>query len=481
MNKKEFAKKCVLSYTEPSLFWIPWKKATSETYLVTFKRYANINIEYGKTAYMIDEEILTSENAVYYIYDILGNYYDAVGNTHAAPFELWSNSISLPKGKYFYKEMCSIGYCKLIKDIIPFEVTGNNDIIITHHQANMITIDYHIELFDMCFYRVVGNKTEDNDDVRYYSRNPFLYTSEHIEETEDSRALTEAQIPLLKIDSVKNYKKDYINKIGFDLEISNVNDNISETLIKREANAEFELPRTVEAWNDTYKITSTYALGISQKFSYITTVDNTNYTDYDINLKNCNYIQNYSLYSTTRGTTYNKYKHSYLSYYTYPTNPNDYYKYEGYNMKTTIISGFDGLVGNITLVGKNTVLYKQDKVTYSVNIKDTVVSPVTGETTTTENNTPSTTTENYNNEVENFNEIVLFKSIFTGLADVEKITLSTPYLYKKKNNNLTCYSGYLRPNTYSENRSIVYGSDIKNKDADTIFVGALIGYDKREE
>lgn len=59
MDKKELLKRWVLAYTEPSLFYIPWKKL-KETYTVEFKRYANVQVKYSSSLanyYMIDKEV----------------------------------------------------------------------------------------------------------------------------------------------------------------------------------------------------------------------------------------------------------------------------------------------------------------------------------------------------------------------------------------------------------------------------------------
>lgn len=488
MDKKELLKRWSLAYTEPSLFYIPWRKL-KETYTVEFRRYANVQVKYSSLAnyYMIDKEVPYSANAEYYILDKNGNYYDSIGISHGSTkFKLWSNTIKLPKGQYFYKEMRSVTCCRLIEDIMPFTVTGSQDVVIMHHQANMMTINYHIELMNMCFATTIKNYSKDIENSRKFhlaGERSDRYRAEDLRDIKiNSIYNTDTKIPIIKIDSVSSYKKEYTDKIKFDINFVDI-ESTGSIKISENSDAEFQLPKTDDDWNLTYNVIQGWVDYKPRKLIYNTVVNNTSYENDFINTANNNYITNIIFVNHTDGQTYNNYTISDITWYYNPNNrPVGNWDYEAYNMTSNILSGFNGTMTDITIPSKNTVLYTNSKIECYKNKKTINIDPKTGEETVTEDETPSKVVSVSDSEYSNFNETTLLSSVFTGLSDNEDIRFTAPHLYKKKGNNITCYTGYISSSrVYVEKREAIYGSDIENKNADEIFVGALIEYEERQE
>lgn len=490
MDKKELLKRWALAYTEPSLFYVPWK-GKHHTYTVEILRYANIQFSklvspssnrYKLYTYMITDEICYSWlNAFYYIYDKNGNYYNSIGEKFKSKKPLnFQNTIKLPKGEYFYKEMISLHGCKLIEGIIAFSVTDEHNTIVMHHQANLLSINYNIELEKIDFNYDSTIYTEEREEKRAFSpsHRDELYLAEMIEDTQYIPNTIDIGIPIIKVKKISNYKKDYTNDVSLDVAMYDVGE--IDEILKDESNDEFVLPRTPELWNLTYKIKHTYSLSKYKTFYYSIKINDITYDDDKSNSIGSYHTKNISGVYSTFGKKYNNYSRTILSWYYYPHGNDKDWQYEGYKATTVEITGFDGQIGSSKLVGKNTVLFSKEETTYHLKRIYTNVSPETGEKTIREEEIPSTSLTT-NTEIDNFNELTIFETLLVGIANNYRLgDICNIYLYKEKGTSLTCY-GLGGSNKLLEVRYLENGNDIANKDADSIYAGVLIAREERQE
>ena len=490
MDKKELLKRWALAYTEPSLFYVPWNEK-HHTYTVEFLRYANIQFSklvspsshrYKSYTYMITDEICYSWlNASYYIYDKNGNYYNSIGEKFKSEKPLnFQNTIKLPKGEYFYKEMRSLHGCKLIEEIIAFSVTDEHNTIVMHHQANLLSINYNIELekidfnYDSTIYTIEKEEKRDNSHP-----NKTCYIAEYIEDVQYIPNAINISIPIIKVKKISNYKKDYTNDVLLDVALYDVGE--VDEILKNESNAEFVLPRTsAELWNLTYKRKNTYSLSKYKTFYYSIKINDITYDDDKSNRIGSYHTKNISSVYSTSGKKYNNYSRTTLDWYYYPNGGVENWQYEGYRTTTSEITGFDGRIGSSKLIGKNTVLFSREDTTYHFKKIYTNVSPETGEKTIREEEFPSTSVTT-NTEIDNFNELTIFEPLLVGTANNYRLgDICNIYLYKEKGTSLTCY-GLGGSNQLLEVRYLENGNDIANKDADSIYAGVLIAREERQE
>ena len=497
MDKKELLKRWALAYTEPSLFYVPFSKQKVTTYPVEFRRYANVKTSSsngsssGFYTYMIADEIYHPfASAMYQIYDKKGNYYDVNGNKHMSEtITLHSNYINLPKGQYFYKEMRSLGGCRLNKEIIPFSVADNQNTIVIHHQANLLSINYDIELeqidlsYDKNYYT---KETEHNRWSKHLESYPATdwFTAERIIDMTNYLEPTNFSVPIIKIRNISNYNKNYSNLVSFGINFYDYGEDANEIDIttSTNCNADFILPRPIEPYERTYVEQITLCKSKIRNLYYDIKVNDTIYdNDKTSRIGSKDIVHICSIYNNY-GTIYNTYLDMTLTWYSYPDGSVLDWKYEGYRAETKELFGMNGRIGNTELVGKNTVLFSREDITPYSKKTYTYVNPETGERTDTVEETPATSYAT-TLELENFNEITIFKPIFNGIANIDRQNipdLYNIYLYKTKGSSISCYM-YSGSVSLRESRSLENGNDIKNKDADSIFIGALISYEERQE
>ena len=491
MDKKELLKRWALAYTEPSLFYVPWKKKHS-TYTVEFRRYANIQFSkivppsssrYMDYAYMISDEIYYSWlNAYYYIYDKNGNYYNSIGDKFKSEKPLnFQNTIKLPKGEYFYKEMTSLHGCKLIEGIIAFSVTDEHNTIVMHHQANLLSINYNIELEKIDFYESTSyiEETEAKRNLGYHHPSGDWYTAERIEDTQIIPWGINIKVPIIKVQNVSNYKNNYTNDVSLDIEFYDSGE--IDEVISTKCDAEYILPRTPELWALTYKYQKTKSLSKHRMFYYNVKVNNTIYDDDKTNTIGSKRIKDMCVLYSNSGTYYNGYSNTTLTWYYNPEYGHvGNWLYEGYNAEISEMFGFRGRIGNSILTGKNTVLFSQDNITEYGKKTYISVSPETGEKTIEEKEYPSESLTT-NVEVDNFNEMTIFQPLFVGIANNYQLGgICKSYLYKTKGSTLTCYGLGGSENLW-EKRYLENGNEILNKDADSMYIGVLIQKEERQE
>ena len=493
MDKRELLKRWVLAYTEPSLFYVPWKKNDS-TYTVEFRRYANIQFSskhisskyYLDYAYMISDEIYYKDlYANYYIYDKNGNYYDIIGGKHTSDkILIFSNTIKLPKGEYFYKEMVSVYGCRLIEEIIPFSVTEEHNTVVLHHQANLLSVNYNIELENLEFRYNDTSYIEEIEKNRTYKglQYPYndWYTAERIEDVQYPPIGININVPIIKIQNISNYKKEYTSNASLDVIFYDTGE-IDDEVLADKCNAEFILPRTQELWELTYKIQKTHSISKARTFYYSIKVNDVIYDNDKTNKIGSNVIKVLCNSHSTFITHYNNFRETTLKWY---YNPNiekvENWEYEGYDAITREISGFNGQIGSSELIGKNTVLFSETLISEYIKDIYTYVNPETGEKTISDKVTPSTSNV-YNVEVDNFNEMTILQPLFNGIANNYQLgKICHSYLYKTKGSSLTCYGLNGTENLY-EKRYLENGNEILNKDADSIYIGVLIQTEKRQE
>lgn len=143
MDKKELLKRWVLAYTEPSLFYIPWKK-TKE-----IEVWINNNHYVDNSHYIIDHSNIGG------IFTPDGKLISKVTFNTTSHHGLFI--ISLKQGTYIYKEAISPNACELSNDVI-FTITNYD------YPRKFINIQHHtVQSFYMAFYKKNTNINQLSD------------------------------------------------------------------------------------------------------------------------------------------------------------------------------------------------------------------------------------------------------------------------------------------------------------------------------
>lgn len=468
MDKKELLKRWVLAYTEPSLFYIPWKKEPS-MYVVRFIRYSTIvGVRYGLVDSGIESQVYGSP--LFYVYDSQGNYYDNSGGKHQEEFPLQSMAMNLPNGTYYYKEMKSLIGCKLIKDVICFKIQGANIDIELHYKPNLIHIEYNIVPYTWIESYLEGFYTVDEEGSRSSRYNPRFWV-QHLG-TIDSpyKRHREFDIPIIQITHA------FIEGSDKDIDIQ-IETKVTKNVVEYDDRPDLTINKTIyqceyysfEPSDETYIMPKTYA----HKEIY----------------ENTSYVYKYKGIEYQFNQNYMYYTHSHFFGYCAPSGDN-YISYSYiYTLRGEIyaeyISGFDGRMPPEYNWGDKSVTIKRIESTpYEKYIHGSEYEIVNNkyifEGTVTENEQEASieTDEKY---YENFNEIFIFSEILNTIATEEKIDILSPMIYKMRNGKRSCYFARFMDRQHFEERFLVYGEEVTNAEADHIFVGALIAYEEREE
>ena len=67
------------------------------------------------------------------------------------------------------------------------------------------------------------------------------------------------------------------------------------------------------------------------------------------------------------------------------------------------------------------------------------------------------------------------------LAQNENIPLCKTFMYKIKNGDVSCYFASFTSGDMYETHYLKYGNTTTNNEADEVYIGALIQYEKRDE
>lgn len=409
------------------------------------------------------------------IYDSQGNFYTKYGDKTTGDIPIINqNSIHLPKGNYFYKEMRSLIGCKLIYDVIPFSVKDENTVIDIYHNVNMIKFEYHIEVFDHVFQEVADSYVQRYEGKRGHYENGIL-RSFNVEHLGKNHYIYENvyKEPIVKIDNVSFGGKKYSIPIEIDSEITRVDKDSYLSADKRDYYTEYY---------DPY---------ITGKFDGKTESSDV-YEKYSFNL--LKYIYRYD------GQTYN-FKNDYATFLHSLSKQVNYYDVDWTYKNLSYSSEY----GNQYLVaeekGKNGTVSLEvtigDKYATYVNVKSTLYQKATYYSLDSKSNDNHRITTDgviseeeiqptemiISNYYENFYEVSMFEEIISTIAQAENITVLSPILYKEKENKVNCYAAYLNNYQFEhdEVRVLVYGDNIENKDADDVYIGALIQYESRDE
>ena len=468
MDKKELLKRWALAYTEPSLFYVPWKKEPS-MYVVRFIRYSTIvGVSYG----LVDSgiEYRSTDTPLFYVYDSQGNYYDNIGGKHQEEYPLHSMSMNLPNGTYYYKEMKSLIGCKLIKDVICFKIQGANIDIELHYKPNLIHIEYNIVPYTRIISYLEDFYTVDDEGERSSGYNHRFYV-QHLG-TIDSPydRYRELDIPIIQI------TRAFIEGSDKDIDIQ-IETKVTETGFGcDDYRPELTLNKIIyqgeyysfEPSDATYITSYTYAhKEIHENTSYVYKYKG---IEYQFNQDYMNYTYGHFAAFAPSGDNYINYS------CIYTLRGEIYARY---------ISGFDGkMPPEYNWGDKSVTIKKIDSTPYGKYIHGSEYKIVNNKYifagTITENEQEASI-ETYEKYYENFNEVFIFSEILNTIAVEEKITILSPMIYKMRNGKRSCYFARFMDTQHFEKRFLVYGEEVTNTEADHIFVGALIAYEEREE
>ena len=472
MDKKELLKRWVLAYTEPSLFYIPWKKEPS-MYVVRFIRYSTIvGVRYGLVDSGIESQVYGSP--LFYVYDSQGNYYDNSGGKHQEEFPLQSMAMNLPNGTYYYKEMKSLIGCKLIKDVICFKIQGANIDIELHYKPNLIHIEYNIVPYTWIISYLEDFYTVDQE-INRSSRAGGHYL-DYIFEVQNLGTIDspymrhrEFDIPIIQITRafIEGSDKDIDIQIETKVTkgVMEYDDRPDLTLNKKILQGEYY---SFEPSDATYIASGTYAhKEIYENTSYIYKYKG---IEYQLN-------QDYMRYTYNKFFVYAPSGNNYINCSRIYTRRNEIYaKY---------VSGFDGEMppeynwGNKSVTVKRIYSTPYEKYIHGSGYEIVNNKYIfTGTVTENEQEASIEADEKY---YENFNETLIFSEILNTIATEEKITILPPMIYKMCNGKRSCYSARYMDTQHFEERFLVYGEEVTNTEADHIFVGALIAYEEREK
>lgn len=480
MDKKELLKRWALAYTEPSLFYVPCRKPNTMCNIL-FHHHAPMKNRDSATYYYTGEntDSIVYASPIFAIYDSQGNYYTKDGEKVKGDIYILNhNNIHLPKGNYYYKEMRSLIGCKLNYDVIPFSVKEENTTIDIYHNINMIKFEYHIEVFDQIYQEVTDSyvhrwandrvsyddsgmfETIKGFDVEYLGKNHYIHKWAY-------------KRPIVKIDNVSLGGKKYPISIEIDTEVTRRDSDSYLSASKYNYYTEYYDPYITGKFDGKEEHSDIY-----EKYSY-----NILKYIYRFNGKNYDFEKSYAdfLSSLTKQISYYDIDWTFkdLSYWVH-----DQYQVAETKGKKGIISA-EVNVGNKYAMCVNVKSTPYEKVT--IYRLDTEKSRINHHITTTdimsekEIQPTETIISNY---YENFYEVSMFKEIISVMAKAENITVLSPILYKEKEGKMNCYTAYLSRidyYKYDEIRTLVYGNNIENKDADDIYIGALIQYESRDE
>lgn len=477
MDKKELLKRWVYAYGAPSLFYVPWRKSNTMCSVI-FQHHAPMKNRNSVTYYYTGEntDSIVYSYTMFAIYDSQGNFYTKDGEKSKGDTPIINqNSIYLPKGNYFYKEMRSLIGCKLIYDVIPFSVKDENTVIDIYHNVNMIKFEYHIEVFDHVFQEVADSYVQRYEGNRAYYENGILRSFD-VEHLGKNHYIYENvyKEPIVKIDNVSFGGKKYSIPIEIDSEITRVDKDSYLSADKRDYYTEYYDPYITGKFDG-----KTESSDIYEKYSF--------------NL--LKYIYRYDGQAYNFKNDYATFLHSLskrVMYYDVDWTYKDlrYYSEYGNRYKVSEEKGKNGIVSLEVTIG--------DKYATYVNVKSTPYRKTTDyslDSNASNNNNHITiadviseeeiqpTETIISNYYENFYEVSMFEEIISTIAQAENITVLSPILYKEQENKVNCYVTYLYNSQFEhdEVRTVVYGNNIENRDADDIYIGALIQYETREE
>lgn len=471
MDKKELLKRWALAYTEPSLFYVPWKKEPS-MYVVRFIRYSTIvGVRYGFVDSGIESQVYGSP--LFYVYDSQGNYYDNIGGKHQEEYPLHSMSMNLPNGTYYYKEMKSLIGCKLIKDVICFKIQGANIDIELHYKPNLIHIEYNIVPYTWIISYLEGFYTVDDevDRGRQISYLDYIFDVQHLG-TIDSPYTRhrEFDIPIIQI------TRAFIEGSDKDIDIQ-IETKVTKTVFDSDNNRPDLTVNKVIYQGEYYSFEPSDATYIaSGTYAHKEIYENTSYVykykgiEYQLN-------QDYMGYTYGHFVAFAPSGDNYINYSYIHTRRNEIY--------AEYISGFDGEMPPEYNWGDKSVTIKRiDSTPYKKYIHGSEYKVVNNKYifagTITEKEQEASI-ETYEKYYENFNEVFIFSEILNTIAVEEKITILSPMIYKMRNGKRSCYFARFMDTQHFEKRFLVYGEEVTNTEADHIFVGALIAYEEREE
>ena len=477
MDKKELLKRWALAYTEPSLFYVPWRKSNTMC-SVLFQHHAPMKNLSNRYYYYTGENTdnIIYSTTMFVIYDSQGNFYTKDGKKVKSDIPIINqNSIYLPKGNYYYKEMRSLIGCKLNYDVIPFSVKEENTTINIYHNINMIKFEYHIEIFDHIFEEVTDSYVQRWEGDRAYYEIGIMRSFE-VEHLGKNYYMGKQfyKKPIIKIDNISFGGEKYSIPIEIDYEITRVDNDSYLSANKRDYYTEFYDPYITGKFEGKGGSSDIY-----EKYSY-------NYLKY---------IYRYN------GQVYD-FANDYASFLGSLTKFDNYYDvdwtYKGlsyssdYGNQYTVAEekGKNGIVFSEVSAGNKYATYTHIKFTpykkaiyYSLDSKASNNNhQITTAGIIREEETLPTETV-ISNYYENFYEVSMFNEIISVMANLENITILSPILYKEKDRKISCYTAYLNNYQFEhdEVRVMVYGNNIENKDADDVYIGALIQYESRDE